>query len=170
MIATKEQERKALEKIRKIVEELGEDSYIGTAFEGCFEVAEENIENDFACSMKQRAESAEKAMHASHNKVSELKTELKKAQDTISKLNSELEAAHKARPTIEDFETCISLARAAASENKNNAELQAELIVGLADTPDCPPFAEAVRKNRAYAKAALQAEKLAENLRYYMEN
>lgn len=29
MAATKEQERKALEKIKKIVEELGEDSYIG---------------------------------------------------------------------------------------------------------------------------------------------
>lgn len=56
MAATKEQERKALEKIKKIVEELGEDSYIGMAFEGCFEIAEENIENDFGCSMKQRAE------------------------------------------------------------------------------------------------------------------
>ena len=60
MAATKDQERKALEKIRKIVEELGEDSYIGMAFEGCFEIAEENIENDFGCSMKQRWETAEK--------------------------------------------------------------------------------------------------------------
>jgi len=59
-MTTKEQERKALEQIRKIVAGLGEDSYIGIAFEGCFEVAEENIENDFACSMKQRAEAAEK--------------------------------------------------------------------------------------------------------------
>ena len=58
MLATKEQERKALEKIRKIITDLGEDSYIGTAFEGCFEIAEENINNDFACSMKQRAEKA----------------------------------------------------------------------------------------------------------------
>lgn len=38
-MTTKEQERKALEKIRKIVEELGENSYVGTAFEGCFEIA-----------------------------------------------------------------------------------------------------------------------------------
>lgn len=58
-MTTKEQERKALEQIRKIVEGLGENSYIGTAFEGCFEIAENNIENDFACSMKQRKESAE---------------------------------------------------------------------------------------------------------------
>ena len=54
MTATKDQERKALEQIRKIVEGLGEDSYIGTAFEGCFEIAEDNIENDFANSMKEQ--------------------------------------------------------------------------------------------------------------------
>lgn len=58
MLSTKEQERKALAQIKKIVDSLGKDSYIGTAFEGCFEIAEENIENDFACSMKQRAEKA----------------------------------------------------------------------------------------------------------------
>lgn len=63
-MTTKEQERKALEKIRKIVEELGENSYIGTAFEGCFELAEENIENDFGCSMKQRWETAEEKLEA----------------------------------------------------------------------------------------------------------
>ena len=46
MAATKEQELKALEKIKKIVADLGEDSYIGMAFEGCFEIAKDNIEND----------------------------------------------------------------------------------------------------------------------------
>ena len=60
MSATKEQERKVLEQIRKMVEELGTDSYIAMAFEGCFEIAESNIDNDFGCSMKQRAESAER--------------------------------------------------------------------------------------------------------------
>lgn len=58
-MTTKEQERKAHAQIKKIVEGLGENSYIGTAFEGCFEIAEMNIENDWACSMKQRTESAE---------------------------------------------------------------------------------------------------------------
>lgn len=58
-MTTKEQEFKALNKIKAMVAELGEDSYIATAFEGCFEIAEENIKNDFACSMKRRAEIAE---------------------------------------------------------------------------------------------------------------
>ena len=51
-ITTKEQERQALQKIRKIVKDLGENSYVGTAFEGCFEIAEENIDKDAAFSMK----------------------------------------------------------------------------------------------------------------------
>ena len=59
MVSTKEQERKALEQIRKIVSDLGEDSYIGMAFKGCFEIAADNIENDFAISMYDRWKSAE---------------------------------------------------------------------------------------------------------------
>ena len=58
-MTTKEQERKVLAQIRELVDSLGEDSYIGIAFDGCFQVAEENIRNDWGCSMKQRAESAE---------------------------------------------------------------------------------------------------------------
>ena len=88
MMATKEQERKALEKIRKIIEGLGEDSYIGTAFEGCFEIAEENIENDFACSMKQRYERAseeaasfEAQASAYKKQVENLEAQLEKEQE-----------------------------------------------------------------------------------------
>lgn len=53
--ATKQQERDTLEKIRKMVEQLGPDSYLATAFEGCFDLAAENIDNDWACSMADRA-------------------------------------------------------------------------------------------------------------------
>lgn len=60
--ATKQQERDTLEAIRKMVEELGPQSYLATAFEGCFEIAEQNIEFDFADSMKGRLESAEKKL------------------------------------------------------------------------------------------------------------
>lgn len=44
--ATKQQEREALDKIRKLVEQLGPDSYLATTFEGCFQLAAENIDND----------------------------------------------------------------------------------------------------------------------------
>lgn len=91
MAATKEQERKALGKIRKIVKKLGEDSYIGTAFEGCFEVAEENIENDFACSMKQRVEAARKEAEHFKNIANYSTNELDKAREEIGRLRTQLE-------------------------------------------------------------------------------
>jgi len=47
-MTTKEQERKALEQIRKIVAALGENSYLGSAFDGAFQLAENNIEDDAA--------------------------------------------------------------------------------------------------------------------------
>ena len=51
-MTTKAQEREALQKIQKIVAGLGENSYIGTAFEGCFDLADQNIEYDAAFSLK----------------------------------------------------------------------------------------------------------------------
>ena len=54
-MTTKEQERQAIEKIRKIVKELGENSYVGFAMEGVLELAEDNIREDTAYSMKKNA-------------------------------------------------------------------------------------------------------------------
>ena len=82
---TKDQERKALEQIKKIVDSLGDDSYIGTAFEGCFEIAAKNIENDFACSMKERAEIAERRKR-------ELEIKLVKQDQEITELEAKLMA------------------------------------------------------------------------------
>jgi len=45
-MTTKEQERQAIEKIRKIVEGLGENSYVGFAMEGVLELAEDNIREE----------------------------------------------------------------------------------------------------------------------------
>lgn len=79
-MTTKEQERKALEKIRKIVEELGEDSYVGTAFEGCFRDAEDNIEDDAAYSMKARFEYSEKKLAEAQEENKTLKAGLECAK------------------------------------------------------------------------------------------
>lgn len=89
-MTTKEQEIKALNKIKALVAELGEDSYIATAFEGCFEVAEDNIENDFACSMKQRAESAAKEREEWHQKAMSFEIKWKEDEQKVSDLYDEL--------------------------------------------------------------------------------
>lgn len=84
--ATKQQERDTLEKIRKMVEQLGPDSYLATAFEGCFDLAAENIDNDWACSMADRARSAEK--HAAE------------LEDKLSEAVKDYEAAHAAAHAV----------------------------------------------------------------------
>ena len=94
-MTTKEQERKALEQIKKIVEGLGENSYIGTAFEGCFEIAEDNIKNDFACSMKQAKEMAEKQfidakdiIKCREQELADREKEVRELRKTADMLNS----------------------------------------------------------------------------------
>ena len=79
-MATKQQEREALNKITAIIKELGEDSYIAAAFDGCLDVAEQNISNDFMCSMKERAEGAQK-------EVANLLAENRKQADSLQALS-----------------------------------------------------------------------------------
>lgn len=80
-MTTKEQERKALAKIKAIVEGLGENSYIGTALAGCFEKAEENIEYDAAFSLQDELQTAEE-------EKASLKSQLKGANTIIDSLKA----------------------------------------------------------------------------------
>lgn len=92
-MATKEQERKALEQIRKIVAGLGEESYIGKAFEGCFELAAENIECDFWNSWKEKYSNV---MDKSVEKLTALQDEndvlRKRAEEAERIANSKIES------------------------------------------------------------------------------
>jgi len=95
-MATKDQERKALEEIKAIVDRIGGDqSYIGMAFKGCFDIAEENIANDFGDSWMDRWSNAVDE----NSKVREENRELQKACDV---LNAELEAVKDQLEKVRD--------------------------------------------------------------------
>ena len=79
-MATKQQEREALDKIAEIIKGLGQDSYIAAAFDGCLDMAEDNIGNDFMCTMKARAEEAQK-------EVASLLVENRKQADGLQALS-----------------------------------------------------------------------------------
>ena len=84
---TKAQEREALTKIRQILDDFDpEDSYIGKAFEGCVEQADENIRNDWMLSWKGQYldEQAKNCKYA--EKVGELTRQLNQKDDTIARL------------------------------------------------------------------------------------
>lgn len=87
-MTSKEQERQALAEIKAILLRLEPDGYVRTAFEGCFEIAEDNITNDFGCSMKQRAESAEervKQLTWENERIAKVSEELRRDLDGTAK-------------------------------------------------------------------------------------
>lgn len=90
-MATKAEELKALEQIRKIVEGLGEDSYIGMAFEGCFDDAEENIRNDFALSMNGRWQDAEQKAERLSAELIIAKAEIQELKTANDRLGKHIE-------------------------------------------------------------------------------
>lgn len=159
-MTTKNQEREALAKIRKIVEGLGADSYIGAAFEGCFEVAETNIENDWACSMKQRAESAEAKSKKLELDNRDLRIAIKKEKEEASKKQTELQeklnafqeklnAFRNRALHVDDLADCKQLAEDAAFTAEKEMKAAAANIVTFAEDPQSPNFQNAVKIHRA---------------------
>lgn len=156
-MTTKEQERKALAQIRKIVDGLGEDSYIRMAFEGCFEIAEENIENDFGCSMKQRADKAQEDADY-----------YKRAAETFSaeadKLREENEALKKRVLATAEVGAIKAILYHAQLEAADIADRSAQHIVEAADDPTSAEFRQAVQDNRAGKKRMEECQNLIRRL------
>lgn len=146
---TKDQERKALGKIKKILEELGNDpetSYIVRAFDGCIEHAEENIEFDFGNSWKAQALDYKKA--AEHYAAE---------AERFQKENERLKK--KALTTAEagTIKAILNIDRNAAESKAREA---AKKIVEKADDPNGAEFSQAVQEHRTMQKRAEDCESL----------
>lgn len=68
-MTTKKQEQEALDKIREILEGLDRDSWLNWAFDGCVEMAQRNLDEDSANSMKEQRDNA-------RTKVEELESDV----------------------------------------------------------------------------------------------
>lgn len=113
-MTTKQQERDALQKIREILETLDSDGYVRTAFDGVLEIAETNIENDWACSLKEQVESARAGESDWKEKYSRTLEDLKAANSRIAEIEENLV---QAEVTIEDL-------------SRSNQRLSAEVCNG----------------------------------------
>ena len=102
---SKDTERAFLNEIKEILEGLGENSYCAMAFEGCVEDAEENIDNDFAVSMKGRWESEKKA----HEETRE---------GLIGKLNDRIKRVAELEAEVQKARQMEAQARKEAAEDK----------------------------------------------------
>ena len=119
---TKDEERKQLAKIAKLINDCGPDSYIATAFKGCVENAQRNIDEDAAYSSEEYAE----ALKAKGEK---LEAELAQAQG-VAKVATEY-ADHLKEMRLPDDE-CIRihsiLSRYATIVYQKAEKLEAEAL------------------------------------------
>ena len=147
--ATKEQERETLEKIKAMVAELGPHSYLATAFEGTFEDAETNIENDFAFSMKARVESAEEKLREMGGDYNALKRDVAHLEAERDAAREELEALRGKQLPAWLHSAAYSLACEELTAARQRMEETAETMADLADAPQDVAFAAAVKNYRA---------------------
>lgn len=151
-MTTKEQERKALARIKKIIDEVSEgnptNSYIGMAFEGCIEDAEQNIENDWGLSWKQRAEAAEARVRQLEGNVDTLNARIKGMEGDLQfaqKYAEKLESHHLNEDDLMDYKNMLRREIERSTAIMNQA---AQTIVDNADNPLDVAFVEAVSTHR----------------------
>ena len=152
----KADERAALELIRGILAELDPAGYVNTAFEGCCDMAESNIDNDFANSYKASLMCVKEKLEESLTKQRSLQAHLNTANrsldsrkemlDVMSKRNEHLESEnkklcienevlqaqiHAANKIIDTYKTASVIADEVIDElKKSNARLLGLLGIG----------------------------------------
>ena len=155
-IATKQQERDTLAAIMKMVEELGPQSYLATAFDGCFEDAESNIENDFGDSMQRRWENSMEELSAAKEEINRLKAEVAAAQKKEETLQGQFDFASQHIKKLERqqlpeelrHDLWMMVTSEAEASRARMAEAADKMAAG-ADNPGCVLFKESVARYRA---------------------
>lgn len=162
--ATKAQEREILEKIKAMVAELGPQSYLATAFEGTFEDAETNIENDFAFSMKARVESAEEKLREMGSDYNALKRDAARLEAERDAAREELEALWRKQLPEGLRRDLLEMLTAEARASRARMAEAAEKMAVCAENPGCVLFKDSVARYRAEKARAEAMERRATEL------
>ena len=168
--ATKEQERETMEKIKAMVAELGPQSYLKTAFEGVFEIAKMNIDEDAAYSFPGRVYLLEEQLKETGSKLNSAKRDADAAQKALTAAEAQLAAAQEEIATLKRGHLPEELRRdlwvmtttEAEASRARMAEAAEKMAVG-ADNPGCVLFKDAVTLYRAEkARAEAMEQRAAE--------
>ena len=161
--ATKEQERETLEKIKEMVAELGPRSYLATAFEGTFEDAETNIENDFAFSMKARVESAEDKLREMGSDYNALKRDAALLQEQLKAAQEQIEVLKKRQLFEQLRRDLVEMLTAEAQASRARMAEAADKMAMCAESAACVLFKDSVALYRAEkARAEAMEQRAAE--------
>ena len=160
-IATKDQERQALAKIKNIVEGLGPDSYIGTAFQGVLEDAAQNIEDDAAYSQYERAEAATKKLDAATERLKELGGLVDSLKEQLRQ--QEIKIAKHTLP-VDLYQDLWVFVTAEGEESRKRMASAADIMAEMADTPTDIAFTRSVTLYREAKARAEKCERMASEL------
>lgn len=168
--ATKEQERETMEKIKAMVAELGPQSYLKTAFDGVFEIAEMNIDDDAAYNFPGRVDDLEKRLKEMGSVYNAAKRDADVAQKALEDARAQLEeaqeqiAALKRQQLPEELrrDLWVMVTTEAEASRARMAEAADKMATG-ADNPGCVLFKDGVALYRAEkARAEAMEQRAAE--------
>ena len=147
--ATKEQERETLEKIKAMVAELGPQSYLKTAFEGVYEVAEMNIDEDAAYSFPGRVNILEEQLREMGSKYNAARSDVEVLRSQLDHAQEQADALKKQQLPVWLHSAVYGLASEELATSKARMEQAAETMAYYAEAPQDIAFAEAVKGYRA---------------------
>ena len=171
-------EREYLGRIKNILDALGPNSYCAAAFDGCIADAEENIDSDFAVSMKGRWQSECKAhentrksltekLDAQGQRIAELEAELQKARQMEARARKEaaetkiaLEDAKKKILPADVATELAAMLRKQADEAAKEALYYADRMTVEVENSVPAGAANSAKRFREYRKAQVDALRL----------
>lgn len=162
--ATKEQERETMEKIKAMVAELGPQSYLKTAFEGVFEVAEMNIDEDAAYSFPGRVSLLEEQLKEMGSKYNAARSDAEVLRSQLDHAQEQADALKKQQFPVWLHSAVYGLASEELATSKARMEQAAETMAYYAEAPQDIAFAEAVKGYRAAKERREVCEQIVKGL------
>jgi hypothetical protein len=162
--ATKEQERETLEKIKAMVAELGPQSYLKTAFEGVYEVAEMNIDEDAAYSFPGRVNILEEQLREMGSKYNVARSDVEVLRSQLDHAQEQADALKKQQLPVWLHSAVYGLASEELATSKARMEQAAETMAYYAEAPQDIAFAEAVKGYRAAKERREVCEQIVKGL------
>ena len=160
--ATKEQE--TLEKIKAMVAELGPQSYLKTAFEGVYEVAEMNIDEDAAYSFPGRVNILEEQLREMGSKYNAARSDVEVLRSQLDHAQEQADALKKQQLPVWLHSAVYGLASEELATSKARMEQAAETMAYYAEAPQDIAFAEAVKGYRAAKERREVCEQIVKGL------
>ena len=162
--ATKEQERETLEKIKAMVAKLGPQSYLKTAFEGVYEVAEMNIDEDAAYSFPGRVNILEEQLREMGSKYNVARSDVEVLRSQLDHAQEQADALKKQQLPVWLHSAVYGLASEELATSKARMEQAAETMAYYAEAPQDIAFAEAVKGYRAAKERREVCEQIVKGL------